>query len=69
MYEQVTSAYVADPEVRKFFAASNPWALQGIAELLLEAAARGLWNASDAARATLQDALLEAEGWAEERAQ
>jgi cobaltochelatase CobN len=69
MYEQVTSAYVADPEVRKFFAASNPWALQGIAERLLEAAARGLWNASDAARATLQDALLEAEGWAEERAQ
>ena len=67
MYEQVTQAYVADPEVRKFFAASNPWALQGIAERLLEAAARGLWNASDAARATLQDALLEAEGWAEER--
>ncbi|HZI39746.1 MAG TPA: cobaltochelatase subunit CobN, partial [Acidimicrobiia bacterium] len=67
MYEQVTSAYVADPEVRKFFAASNPWALQGIAERLLEAAARGLWNASDTALATLQDALLEAEGWAEER--
>jgi cobaltochelatase CobN len=67
MYEQVTQAYVADPEVRKFFAASNPWALQGIAERLLEAAARGLWNASDSATATLRDALLEAEGWAEER--
>jgi cobaltochelatase CobN len=67
MYEQVTQAYVADPEVRKFFAASNPWALQGIAERLLEAAARGLWQASDAGLATLQDALLEAEGWAEER--
>ncbi|HEV7535211.1 MAG TPA: cobaltochelatase subunit CobN, partial [Acidimicrobiia bacterium] len=40
MYEQVTRAYVADPEVRKFFAASNPWALKGIAERLLEAAAR-----------------------------
>ncbi len=67
MYEQVTAAYVADPEVRKFFAASNPWALQGIAERLLEAAARGLWNASDPAMVTLRDALLEAEGWAEER--
>ena len=67
MYEQVTQAYVADPEVRKFFATSNPWALQGIAERLLEAAARGLWSASDTALATLQDALLEAEGWAEER--
>ena len=67
MYEQVTAAYVADPEVRKFFAASNPWALQGIAERLLEAAARGLWRASDASQATLREALLEAEGWAEER--
>ncbi|HVW33344.1 MAG TPA: cobaltochelatase subunit CobN [Acidimicrobiia bacterium] len=67
MYEQVTSAYVADPEVRKFFAASNPWAFQGITERLLEASARGLWNASDTALATLRDALLEAEGWAEER--
>ena len=53
--------------MRKFFAASNPWALKGIAERLLEAAARGLWQASDAALATLQEALLEAEGWAEER--
>jgi cobaltochelatase CobN len=67
MYEQVTSAYVADPEVRKFFAASNPWALQGIAERLLEAAARGLWNASEPALSTLRDAVLEAEGWAEDR--
>jgi len=67
MYEQVTQAYVADPEVRKFFAASNPWALQGIAERLLEAAARGLWQASDASLTTLHDAVLEAEGWAEER--
>jgi cobaltochelatase CobN len=67
MYEQVTQAYVADPEVRKFFAASNPWALQGIAERLLEAAGRGLWDASEAALATLRDAVLEAEGWAEGR--
>jgi cobaltochelatase CobN len=58
---------VADPEVRKFFGASNPWALQGIAERLLEAAARGLWNASEPALTTLRDALLEAEGWAEDR--
>jgi cobaltochelatase CobN len=67
MYERVTEAYVADPEVRKFFAASNPWALQGIAERLLEAAARGLWNASEGALRTLQDALLDTEGWLEDR--
>jgi cobaltochelatase CobN len=68
MYEKVTAAYVADPEVRKFFEASNPTALRDIAERLLEAAARGLWEApSEEALRTLRDALVEAEGWAEER--
>jgi cobaltochelatase CobN len=68
MYERVTTAYVADPEVRKFFEASNPTALRDIAERLLEAAARGLWESpSDEARRTLRDALVEAEGWLEER--
>ena len=67
MYERVTDAYVADPEMRKFFAESNPWALRSIAERLLEAASRGMWAASDAARQTLTDAVLEAEGWEESR--
>jgi cobaltochelatase CobN len=67
MYERVTEAYVGDPERRKFFAQSNPWALRSIAERLLEAAARGLWHASDEARRTLRDAMLEAEGWEEDR--
>jgi cobaltochelatase CobN len=68
MYEKVTAAYVGDPEVRKFFEASNPTALRDIAERLLEAAARGLWEApTEEALGTLRDALVEAEGWAEER--
>jgi cobaltochelatase CobN len=67
MYERVTAAYVADPGVRKFFEASNPWALRSIVERLLEADERGLWEASDQARATLRSALLEAEGWEESR--
>jgi cobaltochelatase CobN len=67
MYERVTDTFVADPELRKFFAESNPWALRSIAERLLEAARRGLWDASDEARATLTDAVLEAEGWEESR--
>jgi cobaltochelatase CobN len=67
MYERVTDAYVADPGVRKFFEQSNPWALRSIAERLLEADERGLWDASEQARATLRDALLEAEGWEEDR--
>jgi cobaltochelatase CobN len=67
MYERVTAAYVADPQVRKFFEQSNPWALTSIAERLLEAVDRGMWDASEEARSMLRDALLEAEGWAEGR--
>ncbi|MGQ0520366.1 MAG: cobaltochelatase subunit CobN, partial [Actinomycetota bacterium] len=67
MYERVTDAYVADPDVRAFFERSNPWALRSIAERLLEADERGMWDASDTARKTLRAALLEAEGWEEGR--
>jgi cobaltochelatase CobN len=67
MYERVTEAYVGDPEVRKFFEESNPWALRSIAERLLEADERGLWDASRPALDTRRAALLEAEGWEEGR--
>jgi cobaltochelatase CobN len=67
MYERVTDAYVGDAETRKFFEQSNPWALRSIAERLLEASERGLWDASDAALATLRAAVLEGEGWEESR--
>jgi cobaltochelatase CobN len=58
---------VSDPEIRKFFAESNPWALRSIAERLLEADEREMWNASDDARRSLREAVLEAEGWEEAR--
>jgi cobaltochelatase CobN len=67
MYERVTEAYVGDEAMRKFFEQSNPWALRSIAERLLEAAQRGMWAATDAARRTLTAAVLEAEGWEEGR--
>jgi cobaltochelatase CobN len=67
MYERVTAAYVTDSAVRKFFEQSNPWALTSIAERLLEAIDRGMWQASEEARTSLRAALLEAEGWAESR--
>ncbi|MGH8986072.1 MAG: cobaltochelatase subunit CobN [Acidimicrobiia bacterium] len=67
MYERVTDAYVADPAMRKFFAEANPWALRAIAERLLEAESRDMWQASDAARHVLTEAVLEAEGWEEAR--
>jgi cobaltochelatase CobN len=67
MYERVTAAYVADPEIRKFFRQSNPWALRSIAERLLEASAREMWSASDESLEVLRAAVLEAEGYEEER--
>src|SRR3712207_8063368 len=41
MYEKLTQTYVLDPENRQFLERSNPWALHGIAERLLEAVDRG----------------------------
>jgi cobaltochelatase CobN len=67
MYERVTESYVADPSVRKFFSDSNPWALRSIAERLLEASDRGMWDASPASLRAVRDAILEAEGWEEAR--
>jgi cobaltochelatase CobN len=43
MYERLAASYVFDEQVRDFMQASNPWALRGIAERLLEAADRELW--------------------------
>jgi cobaltochelatase CobN len=44
MYEGVTQAYLSDPEVRQFLEEKNPWALKGMAERLLEAIQRGMWE-------------------------
>ncbi|SIR89728.1 cobaltochelatase subunit CobN [Williamsia sterculiae] len=44
MYERLTEAYVLDEKNREFMTASNPWALHGIAERLLEAVGRDMWS-------------------------
>ena len=52
-----------DAENREFLAESNPWALHGIAERLLEAADRGMWAQPDPATLDgLRQVLLETEG-------
>ena len=38
------------PEVREFLQEKNPWALRSMAERLLEAVDRGLWEAAGARR-------------------
>jgi cobaltochelatase CobN len=63
MYEQLAASYVFDPETRAFMAESNPWALRGIAERLLEAADRGLWAEPDPKTIDqLRQAYLDLEG-------
>jgi cobaltochelatase CobN len=48
MYEQLAASYVFDEQTQSFMRQSNPWALRGITERLLEAASRGLWESPDA---------------------
>lgn len=68
MYEQLAAGYVADPQVRTFLERSNPWALRGIAERLLEAADRGLWeNPRPQTLEHLRATVLETEGDLEDR--
>jgi cobaltochelatase CobN len=68
MYERLAQEYVLDPDTRKFMEQSNPWALHGIAERLLEAAERQLWAEPDASTlAALKQAYLETEGDLEDR--
>ena len=68
MYERLTEQYVLDPENRKFMTESNPWALHGMAERLLEAAGRGMWEKPESATLDgLRQVLLEAEGDLEAR--
>ena len=68
MYEDVTESYVLDPETQQFFQQSNPWALKGIVERLLEAIERGMWeNPSPEMREKLQQLYLELEADLEAR--
>ncbi len=68
MYEKLTEQYVLDPENRKFLSESNPWALHGMSERLLEAVGRGMWaNPDPATLEGLRKVMLEAEGDLEAR--
>jgi cobaltochelatase CobN len=69
VYEGLAEHYALSPEMREFLNASNPWALNAIAERLLEAARRELWEKPasetlEALRGVLLDTetLLEAQG-------
>ncbi|HEY9862189.1 MAG TPA: cobaltochelatase subunit CobN, partial [Candidatus Obscuribacterales bacterium] len=44
MYQGVANAYLLDEKVQAFVQEKNPWALRDMAERLLEAHQRGLWQ-------------------------
>ena len=68
MYRDVTESYVFDPETQQFFKESNPWALKGIVERLLEAIQRGLWESPpEDMQQRLQELYLELEADLEAR--
>ncbi|EKQ67698.1 cobaltochelatase CobN subunit [Leptolyngbyaceae cyanobacterium JSC-12] len=47
MYQGIADAYVFDPAVQAFIQQKNPWALRDMAERLLEAHQRSLWQNVD----------------------
>jgi len=68
MYEQLAKSYVFDADVREFMEKSNPWALRGITERLLEAADRGMWAKPEQETLDqLRDVYLTSEGDLEDR--
>ncbi|MBE9117294.1 cobaltochelatase subunit CobN [Lusitaniella coriacea LEGE 07157] len=67
MYQGVAEAYLFDPNVQDFVQEKNPWALRDMAERLLEAHQRGLWqSASQDALDALKALANQAEGIIEE---
>ena len=67
MYEKFAEKYALNEKMQQWFNEVNPWALRRIAEVLLEAEQRGLWQAKTETKQSLQELLLEIEGEIEER--
>lgn len=62
MYEAAARQYALQPETASWLKETNPWALRRIAEKLLEAEQRGLWQAKEETKQALQKLYLDIEG-------
>ncbi|MGC3356725.1 cobaltochelatase subunit CobN, partial [Pseudomonas aeruginosa] len=58
-YAQLADAYLLDAETREFVLQHNPQALRDLAERLVEAQRRGLWQVPGAYREALENLLLD----------
>ena len=60
-YALLSDAYLLDADTRAFLSTENPSALREMAERLLEAMQRGMWQAPGAYREAIEGVLLDAE--------
>ncbi len=62
MYDKICENYLFDDERREWIKSVNPWAVHSMAERLLEASQRGMWNASEDNLEKLKTLYLDIEG-------
>ena len=67
VYEGYANKYALDKTVQDWMRNVNPWALQRITEILLEASQRGYWDASPEILQDLQSLFISMEGVIEGR--
>lgn len=67
MYEKYAEKYALNQVMQEWMKEINPWALHRIAEVLLEAEQRGLWQAKAETKQQLRELYLSLEGELEER--
>ncbi|MBO4797275.1 MAG: cobaltochelatase subunit CobN, partial [Candidatus Methanomethylophilaceae archaeon] len=66
IFDDIASTFVNDEEMREFYKENNPYALEEIARRLLEAEARGLWNADRETLEQLKENYMSIESWMED---
>lgn len=67
VFDEVVATYIHDPENFEWLKTRNPYALEELTRRLLEAQARGLWNADPEDLDAIRTAALDIEGDMEER--
>ena len=69
MYEKIAAKYALNKEMQDWMRKVNPWALQRIAEKLLEAQQRQMWQAKSETLEELKSLYLSIEGELEGRSE
>jgi cobaltochelatase CobN len=66
IFDGIARTFLLDPENREFFREHNIWAMEEMTRRLLEANARGMWDADPAVLEKVREVYLEIEGDLEE---